>query len=195
MKHLFCTIALTTMVSAGSAAAAPAAITNQAPVIEIASRDGFEYDLNRGRAIYRGNVVVRDPQMYMTCQILTAQFQTGTNNTAAAGQPMISNQLGGRIISITAEEGVAIINLQDKSEARGDKAYYSAETETVVLSGVRPSIRSGRNTIRADRIIFDRLQGKFRAEGNIESEFEQSSAAGGGLFNTTTKPPALRVQP
>lgn len=174
----------------------PAVSTNKPAVIEIVSEDGFEYDFNKGEAVYRGNVVVRDAQMIITSQILTAQFVKSATNTAARpGQPMISNQLGAKVESIVAEGGVVVISQRDKRFAKGEKAVYTTKTDTVVLTGTpgnQPSVHFGTNHFfKANRIIYDRRNGKFRGEGNTDSRFDQT----GGLYNTTTKPPGLRSIP
>ncbi len=202
MKQLFFMIAFAAATQFGSAAdALLPATTNKPTVIEIVSEDGFEYDFNQGQAVYQGNVVVRDTQMVITCRTLTVRFTSSTNKEAARlERPVISN-LGGKVASIVADGDVVIINLQDKSEAKGEKAVYTAGAETVILTGkpatpdsprIRPSIHSGANFIKADTIIFDRLKGKFRGTGNIESGFDQSAVPGGGLFNTTTQPTPIR---
>jgi lipopolysaccharide export system protein LptA len=188
------TLILTALLCANLRAAEPAAAA-QSPEekIRITSRDGFEYDLNARTAEYRGNVIVLDPAMKLTCEALTVKFAaSGTNQTAKA-QPMVANSLGGRVEMIEAVGRVVIVNLKDGSTAIGDKAVYTSSNETVVLSGGRPSITAGNGSgMRAPIIIFDRKAGKFRAEGQIESFFTQSAIEGGSLFNTTSQPPKSR---
>lgn len=182
-----------TALHAAEPATTPPASPDAPEMIRITSRDGFEYDLAARSAAYKGNVVVTDPAMKLTCESLKVKFAAAsTNLTDKSSQPMVAGNLGGRVESIEAEGKVIIINRDDGSTAVGDKAVYTAIDETVVLSGGRPNIISSNGSgLKADLVVFDRRSGKFRAHGNIESFFSQELIGGSGLFNTTSQPPKL----
>ena len=156
-------------------------------IINITSTDGFEYDLQLGTAVYTGNVRVDDPTMRMTCQKLSVKFKPKDGDAEKfKGVPLVTGDFGGTIESIEATGSVVILNKKDKSTASGEKAVYTTTNQTIVLSGNRPNITSGNNGLKADRVIFDRARGKFRAEGNIESFL-----VGTSLFSPSTRPPTL----
>lgn len=158
-------------------------------IVNITSTDGFEYDLQLGTAVYTGNVRVDDPTMRMTCQKLSVKFKAKEKGAQQdKGVPLVTGNFGGSIESIEATGSVVILNKKDKSTATGEKAIYTTANETIILSGNRPNITSGNNGLKADRVIFDRARGKFRAEGNIESFL-----VGTSLFSPSTRPPTLML--
>lgn len=157
--------------------------------IRITARDGFEYDLKSRSAVYRGNVIVTDPAMKMSCDKLTVFF-AATGKKEKDDGPIIAGNLGGRVERIEAEGRVVIQNLEDKSTAVGDRAVYTAKDQTVILSGGRPSIAASNGSIMsADLVIFDHQAGRFRMEGRIESSFSQDMVEGGSIFKRTNPRP------
>jgi lipopolysaccharide export system protein LptA len=178
--------AITSGVMAAEPAKAPAP---EAEKIKITSTEGFEYDLKEGTAVYTGNVIVDDPTMKMTCYRLSVKFAPKDGGKSAdKSLPLVTGNFGGQVQSIEATGTVVILNKKDGSKATGDKAVYTTTNETIVLSGNRPTITAGSNGLKADRVIFDRVRGKFRAEGQIESFI-----AGASLFNASTRPPSLNL--
>jgi lipopolysaccharide transport protein LptA len=112
--------------------------------------DHFEYDSQIGVAIYRGNVRVNDPQMELTCEVLTVRLPAA----------------GGTVESIVAEQSVVILNKQDKSRATGAKAVYTSASEVVELTG-DPRIETPQGVLTGDVVLFDRAKNKLRATGKV----------------------------
>ena len=145
-------IATTNAPGAETSAAAPTNSIMRAAT-EIAS-DSANFDLKSRIAVYIGNVHVKDPQMEMTCAIMTARVPAS-----------------GRIDSIVAEQNV-IIDAADEQgrpiHATGDKAVYTytvtegATNETIALSGTNTTFRSAMFNGTGNPIIWDRLNGNIR---------------------------------
>jgi lipopolysaccharide transport protein LptA len=129
-----------------AAAAEPAA----KPEVDIRA-DNAEFDLQNRTAIYCGNVQAKDPQMRLSCQVLTAQWSEAN-----------------RITSIVAEERVEleVTDAQGATRATGAKAVYTAETDSVELTG-EPKLVNRLGTLAADRVVLQRAKGKLTATGNV----------------------------
>ena len=119
------------------------------PPIEISS-DSFNYDNKSQIAVYIGNVVVIDPQMKLTCGIMTAKAPES-----------------GRIDSIVAEQDVIIDGVDNQGRpmhATSDKATYNyfasdnVTNETITLTG-HPNLKSENWWGTGDVITWDRLHG------------------------------------
>ena len=83
--------------------------------------DSLEADLKTHTAVYRGNVRVEDPQMKLTCDVLTASMPEG----------------GKRIESIIAETNVVVDALDEKgrnSHATAGKLVYTYKVVGVVTN-------------------------------------------------------------
>jgi lipopolysaccharide export system protein LptA len=141
--------------SPGTETPAAAAPTNSIlrAATEIAS-DSANFDLKSRIAVYIGNVHVKDPQMEMTCAIMTARVPAS-----------------GRIDSIIAEQNVVIDASDDQGRpihATGDKAVYTykvadgSTNETIALSGTNTTFRSAMFNGTGDPIVWDRLNGNIR---------------------------------
>lgn len=118
------------------------------------SSDSANFDLKSRIAVYIGNVHVKDPQMEMTCAIMTARVPAS-----------------GRIDSIVAEQNVVIDASDDQGRpihATGDKAVYTykvadgSTNETIELSGTNTTFRSAMFNGTGNPIIWDRLNGNIR---------------------------------
>ena len=133
--------------------------------------DMVDFDLNTRVAVYRGNVRVNDPQMKLSCELLTA--------TAPAG--------GGRIESIVAERNV-VIEMRDESgqtnHATGDKLVYTFKivdgvtNEVAVLTG-HPRLEQPDFTVTGDALEWDR--------GNKQLRVSNQQM----VFRGTNQPPLL----
>ena len=125
----------------------------QRPPTEISS-DSFSYDHKSQIAVYIGNVDVRDPQMKLTCAIMTVKAPES-----------------GRIDSIVAEQDVVIDAVDNQGRpvhATADKAtynYFASDTvtnETITLTG-HPNLKSDNWWGTGDVITWDRLHGAITA--------------------------------
>jgi lipopolysaccharide transport protein LptA len=123
--------------------------------------DSAEFDLKTRIAVYRGNVRVDDPQMKLTCHVLTAKLP----------------ERGGRIENIVAETNV-VIDVVDENKrtnhATGDKLVYTykvenAETNEVAKLTGNPRVDSPDGWLTGDVITWDFTRKKMFAEGNFHS--------------------------
>jgi lipopolysaccharide export system protein LptA len=128
---------------------------------------------NRVSVIQGSPVVVKDPAagMQLTCDVLRVHWST--NNSG---------------IDMAYADGSVVITLVDKDgnhKATGKLAVYDGKTDVITLTG-EPYLESiaekeGRKLImrNADKVVYDRVKGKFVALGkyNVELEFPKSDAA------------------
>ncbi len=155
---------------------------------EIRSDNGGEFYYKLKTYIYRGNVRVDNPQMKLTCELLTIEspeFEQGKFNRA------------------TAETNV-VIDWMDESgtnHATADKAVYTyvltnlatlpevrwQTNATVVLTG-NPYVVGGRGTFRGDPINWDRVNDVISSPNALDMTIKQdkSSNAPTSPFDTTT---------
>jgi lipopolysaccharide transport protein LptA len=126
------------------------------PPTEIFS-DSADFNLKTRIAVYTGRVRVVDPQMKLTCDLLTAKVP----------------ESGGKIDSIVAEGNVVIDTVDEQGRpihATSDKAVYaykvenSVTNETVELTG-HPCVQSPMGSLTSETVVWDRLNNKFRAVG------------------------------
>jgi lipopolysaccharide transport protein LptA len=130
--------------------------------------DTAEFDLTARRAIYRGHVQVDDPQMTLTCVLLTADLP----------------QPGGSMKHIVAETNVVIFSIDEKSQtnhATSDKAIYDfniqdgVTNETVTLTG-HAKMENSQGTLTGEPIIWDRQKNRLTAM-NQKMVFNQSATS------------------
>ena len=142
--------------------------------------DNAEFDLTARRAIYHGHVRVDDPQMTLTCALLTADLP----------------QAGGVMKHIVAETNVVIYSVDEKGQtnhATSDKAVYDytvqdgVTNETVTLTG-SAKMENSQGTLTGEPIIWDRTHNRLTAT-NQKMIFNQN--IGNALTNTNA--PAART--
>jgi lipopolysaccharide transport protein LptA len=130
--------------------------TNKAPSgPTLIDSDSADFDMAAHRAIYRGHVHVNNPQMKLTCALLTADLP----------------QNGGRVNHIVAETNVVIDFTDEKgqnSHATSERAVYDYQVqngvtnETVTLTGnPKPKVTDAQGTQSGDVIIWDRANNGF----------------------------------
>ena len=108
-----------------------------------------DFDLKSRQAVYRGDVVVDDPRVNVTCDVLTVRLPTN----------------GTRIDSIIAESNVVMFILENgaTNRATADKAVYTyavnagVTNEVLELTG-SPMIESPQGTWTGTRLIWDRVK-------------------------------------
>ena len=112
-------------------------------VTEVSASQEVNFEQSENKAVFVGDVVVRDPQFILTCKKLTAYLRSSQSQEGQEG--------GGGLERAIAEGDVVII--QDKVDAdgkttryegRGQKVVYETATDEVTLSG-SPSVREGIN--------------------------------------------------
>ena len=91
-------------------------------------------DFSASTAVFRSEVRVLDPQMYMECELLTVHFQTNTSSGASGGarleNPALTNA-SSRIEMIVAETN--FLMMARDTTIIGDRAVYTASNEVCLL--------------------------------------------------------------
>ncbi len=152
------------------AADTPAA---RAGELRITADGSFEYASNR--VIFQKNVRAMEPQMNLTCELLTVHFSTNrpggaTNILGAPGE-------GQKTEMIVAETNVVIS--QAETRATCAKAVYTTTNELIVLSG-EPVVETAQGFLICSNIFFDRRRNKLWGVGGIV----MSNKPGVGIFGT-----------
>jgi len=138
------------------------------PPIEIWAEHG-DFDLKNRIGVYTGDVRVTDPQMKLTCEVLTATVPTN----------------GSRMDSIVAERNVKIDGEDDKGRpvrVVSDKAVYaykvvnSVTNETITLTG-HVYVNSAMFKGTGDPLIWDRINDTIHGE-NMRMEIQPEIKAG-----------------
>ena len=140
-----------------------------------ATRATFEHGSRK--AIYEGNVIVDDPRVHITCELLTARLP----------------ETGKRIDSIIAETNVVMLipNKGATNRATGDKAVYTfsvnagVTNELLVLTG-SPAIESPEGTMSGTKITWDRARDSLSAD---DSHMTYRGTNGPSMFNSTNAVP------
>jgi len=163
MKRIFSSL-LPLMICAAASAAEPPKPTAGTNVMSIDCRNGFEYAAPT--ASYKGSVVVIDPQMKLTCELLTVYFSTNQTNS-------------GRIETIVAVTDV-VIHQQD-TIATGEQAVYTATNDVVTLTG-NAQLDTPQGVLRGAIIILDRKNNTLYAPGKVFMQGKPNT----GLFGTNS---------
>lgn len=134
-----------------------------------------QFDIQAKVVVYQDNVRVDDPEMELACGLLTVKLRPtgGTESTPARHA----------VDSISARRDVKVRGKQNGSEAMADEAVYTEATDQVELSG-NASFQQGTRTGRGDRLVFNRRDGAFSAEGRAVVEFPREAVSRMGLLLT-----------
>jgi len=132
-------------------APAPAPKAEASGPVEIYS-DEADFELQERTFVYRGHVRASDPQMKLSCDLLTA-WMAATNN---------------QFTNIVAEGSVVIevADAQGVSRATGGRAVYDAAANVVVITE-NPVLVNKFGTMTCDRVILDRARNRLHARGNV----------------------------
>ncbi|MFT5127904.1 MAG: lipopolysaccharide export system protein LptA [Rhodothermales bacterium] len=126
--------------------------------------DSMDYDIETRSAVFAGNVHVKDSRLDLKAAQMVVQFDEG-------------NELE----TITCQGKVVIS--RDGHVATGEVATYDYKGGSISLSG-SPILLQGASRISgAERIIFNRTEGKFRTEGGQPKiEFYSQKSTGLDIF-------------
>jgi lipopolysaccharide export system protein LptA len=145
--------------------------------------DTVDWDQKLQQAVFSGRVVVKDPELDLTCDKLTAflKNEKASANSGAPATPVPAPKLGdapkkksGGLDRAVAEGNVVIT--QDKLDGEGKptrsigraaRADYSAVTGEMILSG-NPEVQQGINTCIAtapSTKMYMKRDGKMRVDG------------------------------
>jgi len=135
----------------------------QTPGFDIFS-DQFEYALDSGVGVYRGNVRA-----------------VGTNLNSTAGTvTLVLSAAEHRVQSLLAEENVVID--YEKIHATGGRAFYSAETGLIQLTN-QPTCRYEQRDCSGDELVFDPTNRIFRANGHATLNMPAQNMGVSGLLS------------
>jgi lipopolysaccharide export system protein LptA len=132
-------------------------------------------DSQSNRVVHSGHVLADDPQMQLTCGVLTVLFTPAR-----------------RLQEIIAEDQVAILAKNDQSRSTAGRAVYrldqAAESITLTESPVWRD-RDGRQQIQAARFLFDRLTRQIHGDGGAVMRLARGRFTQPSLGTTTAPPP------
>lgn len=114
--------------------------------IELAA-DSVDVDEGRGVSVYKGNVDLRQGSMKLLADTVSIRQQGRQPNhiTATGSVRFTQKDANGRTV-----------------KALANKAEYAVNSETLELTG-KASLTQGGDTMRSDRIVYDRVKHKVRA--------------------------------
>ena len=139
------------------------AAAEQASGIDIFS-DQFEYAEKSGQGVYQGNVRV-----------------AGTNLTSTAGRlTILLPAVERRLKTLMAEQNVVVD--YEKIHATGERAFYSADTDLIQLTG-QPTWRIEQREGSGDELVFDRTNRVFRANGHARLKMAAQSMGASGFLS------------
>ncbi len=151
-------------------AAASAAATNATAAtpetIDIFS-DRFDYALDAGQGVYKGNVRV-----------------TGTNLALVGGTLTVDVPATNRHLErLIATENVVVDYIVGaiKTQARGQRVSYDAEKDVLHVNG-QPTWRADLREGRGDELLLDRKNGIFESAGNAWLKMPSQGSGGGGFL-------------
>lgn len=150
-------------------------------------------DFSASTAVFRSEVRVLDPQMYMECELLNVHFQTNNPGSAGGGarleNPAITNA-SSRIEMIVAETNFMM--MARDTTIIGDRAVYTASNEVVVVTGELVVIETDKNYTYGQHFVFNRRTGSGYAVGptvvDIKMSGTNSFKAGFGSPRRTNAP-------
>jgi lipopolysaccharide export system protein LptA len=127
----------------------------------ILSDAGLEAHYQEKTYIYRKNVRVYNPQMNLTCEMLTIDapvFEDGKFNRAVAETNVVIDWIDKNGTNhATADKAVYTYVMTNLAELPEQKYQTN---QTVVLTG-KPFVLMGGDTIRGDPIVWDRIKNVF----------------------------------
>lgn len=136
-------------------------LTSDEP-IQITS-DTLEADNRNQTFLFKGNVKVIQGSTEITSERLKVWYTSEDGDQKSA-------EKASNIRDIQAEGNVVI--LFDGRTAKCEKALYSAEKETLTLTGENATIIDKKNTIRGSKITLYRTQDRITVEGDRKGRVE-----------------------
>jgi lipopolysaccharide export system protein LptA len=143
--------------------------TNQTLVTSQITAGSFEYVSNT--VVFRQNVVVTEPQMKMTCELLTLYFST--NRPAASTNAAVLGPTADQKVEMIVAETNVVISMSE-SKACGGKAVFTATNELFVLSG-NPLVETAQGVLTATNIFYDGLRNALWGVGGVVVSNKPSS--------------------
>jgi lipopolysaccharide export system protein LptA len=152
---------------AARAAGAPAAAAQPAAPAEeqltVITSDKLTFDYKNHFALFEQNVVVVDPQMRITADKMTVNFDDKN-----------------KVRLIKAEGRVVIV--QEDKQAKSAEAVYDVDQGTVVLTG-QPEVTRGHDVLTGRSITFWRDQNRMKVDSDVRLKiFPQGGGARNALL-------------
>lgn len=128
------------------------------------SADTLDADNRKQTFVFSGNVKVVQGTTVITSEKLKVWYKSDS------GEQAVTQDGSSRIRDIEASGNVVI--LFDGRTAKSDKAFYSADNETLTLIGDNATIVDGKNTIRGSKITLYRAKDRITVEGSSKGRVE-----------------------
>jgi len=125
--------------------------------------DRIEVQDRSDRAIFAGNVRVRQEGLALNAQRLTVAY-----TKAGGGSPQIER--------LDAQGGVSVVSATES--AHGDVAIYDLNSRLITMIG-GVDLQQGGNTIRGGRLVIDLVSGRSVIDGSNVRGGAQGSTSGG----------------
>ncbi len=180
-------IAQTTLPPAGSEALVPPAHGTNGPT-EIQSQSGQFY-MKSNVFIYRGDVHVDNPQMKLTCGLLTIEapkLPTGKFNRATAETNVVIDFVNGTPPDLTTNHATAdkavytysVTNIVTTASGEG------GETNSIIVLTGNSVVTNVQGTFKGDPIIMDRIADTITSPNFLKMTVNQSTSNSPSLFDT-----------
>jgi lipopolysaccharide export system protein LptA len=146
--------------------------------------DSLEVLDQEQRAIYQGNVIVKQGQTTMKAQKVTVIYDRRGSTplgAKAATAPQVNMNENTALRKVEAEGGVAVFS-QDQV-ATGDRAVYDRTTDIVTMTG-NVTLSKGKNVTRGQRLVF-----------NVGTGIATMAAGAGGRVSSSFTPSEEPVPP
>lgn len=152
-------------------------------------------DFAAGTAVFRGDVHVHDPRMYLECDLLTIRFQT--NRIAGTDASSLTNA-SGRLESVVAETNVLL--MASGTTITGDRAVYTASNQVAVVTGELVVSETQTGYLLCTNLIFNRVTTNVQVVGVSTmvlklSGLSHGTDAGPSLLGGPRKPKPAAAQP
>ena len=185
----------------GAGAASPLAYSTNDLVI--LNTNGV--DFSAVATVFRGDVHVHDPRMYLECDLLTIRFQT--NRIPGVGSPAVTNA-SGRVERIIAETNVLL--MASGTTITGDRAVYDVSSQVAVVTGELVVFETQNSYMLCTNLIFNRATTNGQVVGtstvvlkidalsqgtNAASSFLGGGGGGVGRRNKTEPRPPKPAEP
>lgn len=156
-------VLLIVLMAAPAFSSAPLFKSSKSP-IDISS-ERLDVDQQKGKAVFKGNVIARQDKMLLQADIMTILFDEKQNEVK-------------EIIA----KGSVTIDL-DKKRATCKTAHFYTTENKVILTGT-PQLKEGKNVVEGEKIIFFLNEERSIVEGKKNSRVKTTIFPGqNGLFN------------
>lgn len=142
----------------------------------VITSDAADFDMNTHQGIYRGHVVVQDPDVKLTCAWLAIDLpESGSHLNHVLADTNV-------VVDFTDEKGETY-HVTSARAVYDYKVVDSVTNETVTFSG-KPKVVTSQSTIESEPMIWDRARNKF----SFLAPIMRSTAGlnGDGDTNSTT---------